>query len=263
MLGTKWPSITSTWTMVAPPRSAASICSPSRVKSAERMDGAISIMELPPGRARGLRVRTAVGVGARGARAVGRRRARSGVGVGRALVRVPRPLRVRVRVRGARGVRVAVGFAAARVRVLPGLPGVGVPGGVRVGRGVRVRVAVRVPVGVPAAVRVRVGVLVERLGAALLAPLLDDGLVGRPLALFGGAADDDGDGLARLDDLAGARRLVEDTAGLDARLEALGALADVEAGAGERLLAVEVGLVDGLGDLYVGAAQREVDGRDE
>src|SRR3712207_7569842 len=37
----------------------------------------------------------------------------------------------------------------------------------------------------------------------------------------------------------------------------------VEAGAGERLLAVEVGLVDDLRDLYVWAAQREVDGRDE
>ena len=35
MLGTKWPSITSTWTTPAPPRSAAAISSPRRAKSAD------------------------------------------------------------------------------------------------------------------------------------------------------------------------------------------------------------------------------------
>src|SRR5438105_6812207 len=38
--GTKWPSITSTWTQSAPPASAAATASPRRAKSAERMDGA-------------------------------------------------------------------------------------------------------------------------------------------------------------------------------------------------------------------------------
>src|SRR5919112_839328 len=42
MLGTKWPSITSTWTSVAPPRSAASISAPRRAKSADKIEGAIS-----------------------------------------------------------------------------------------------------------------------------------------------------------------------------------------------------------------------------
>src|SRR5208337_2298641 len=44
MLGTKWPSITSTWTVVPPPRSAAAIWSARRAKSAERMEGSSSTM---------------------------------------------------------------------------------------------------------------------------------------------------------------------------------------------------------------------------
>src|SRR5690606_15811972 len=40
-LGTKWPSMTSTWIQSAPACSAARTCSPRRVKSAERIEGAI------------------------------------------------------------------------------------------------------------------------------------------------------------------------------------------------------------------------------
>ena len=40
-LGTKWPSITSTWMRSAPAASTSRTSSPSREKSAERMDGAI------------------------------------------------------------------------------------------------------------------------------------------------------------------------------------------------------------------------------
>src|SRR5580658_6804597 len=40
--GTKWPSITSRCSMVAPPRSTCAICSPKRAKSAARMEGNIS-----------------------------------------------------------------------------------------------------------------------------------------------------------------------------------------------------------------------------
>ncbi len=43
MLGTKCPSITSTWIYVGPAASMARISSPSRVKSADRIDGAIRI----------------------------------------------------------------------------------------------------------------------------------------------------------------------------------------------------------------------------
>src|ERR1700728_1520716 len=39
---TKWPSITSRCSMVAPPRSTCAICSPNRAKSAARIDGTIS-----------------------------------------------------------------------------------------------------------------------------------------------------------------------------------------------------------------------------
>ncbi len=42
MLGTKWPSITSTWIQSAPAASTARTSSPSRAKSAARIDGAIS-----------------------------------------------------------------------------------------------------------------------------------------------------------------------------------------------------------------------------
>src|ERR1700728_4368511 len=42
MLGTKWPSITSTWMVVPPPRSAAAIWSARWAKSAERMEGSSS-----------------------------------------------------------------------------------------------------------------------------------------------------------------------------------------------------------------------------
>src|SRR2546430_13906026 len=45
MFGTKRPSITSTWSSEAPALSTVSICAPSRLKSAERIDGAISIIE--------------------------------------------------------------------------------------------------------------------------------------------------------------------------------------------------------------------------
>src|SRR5262245_5085414 len=40
--GAKWPSITSTWMYAAPAFSTIEICSPNRVKSADRIDGAIS-----------------------------------------------------------------------------------------------------------------------------------------------------------------------------------------------------------------------------
>src|SRR5258706_3538780 len=46
MLGTKCPSITSTWMRSAPACSAWATCSPSRVKSAERIDGASSTAPL-------------------------------------------------------------------------------------------------------------------------------------------------------------------------------------------------------------------------
>ena len=59
------------------------------------------------------------------------------------------------------------------------------------------------------------------------------------------------------------RRLVEDDTGRHVRSEALGALAYVEAGFRERLLAVEVGLARHVRHLYVRAAEREVDGRQE
>src|SRR5580700_3429413 len=41
-LGTKWPSMTSRWIIRQPARSTSPICSPSREKSAARMDGRIS-----------------------------------------------------------------------------------------------------------------------------------------------------------------------------------------------------------------------------
>src|SRR5262245_38215659 len=40
MLGTKWPSMTSTWMRSAPARSASRTWAPSRAKSAARIDGA-------------------------------------------------------------------------------------------------------------------------------------------------------------------------------------------------------------------------------
>src|ERR1700689_5246650 len=43
MLGTKWPSITSTWITSAPPCSTARISSPRRATFDARMDGAISM----------------------------------------------------------------------------------------------------------------------------------------------------------------------------------------------------------------------------
>src|SRR5882757_4609786 len=43
-LGTKCPSITSTWIRSAPARSASATCSPRRAKSAARIDGAIFTM---------------------------------------------------------------------------------------------------------------------------------------------------------------------------------------------------------------------------
>ena len=46
MFGTKWPSITSTWIQSQPAASMARTSSPSRAKSAERMDGA---MMMSPG----------------------------------------------------------------------------------------------------------------------------------------------------------------------------------------------------------------------
>src|SRR5687768_15664230 len=47
MLGTKRPSITSTWIQSAPAASTARTSSPSRLKSALRMEGATSTMALP------------------------------------------------------------------------------------------------------------------------------------------------------------------------------------------------------------------------
>src|SRR2546423_5647951 len=44
MFGTKWPSITSTWIQSAPARVTASTSSPSRLKSADRIEGATSVM---------------------------------------------------------------------------------------------------------------------------------------------------------------------------------------------------------------------------
>ena len=41
MLGTKWPSMTSTWIQSQPAASMARTSSPSRAKSAERIDGAM------------------------------------------------------------------------------------------------------------------------------------------------------------------------------------------------------------------------------
>src|SRR5258708_7717728 len=43
MLGTKCPSITSTWMTVPPPSAARPTCSPSRAKSADKIEGASSI----------------------------------------------------------------------------------------------------------------------------------------------------------------------------------------------------------------------------
>src|SRR5690348_16191041 len=43
-LGTKWPSITSRWSMETPARSTRAISSASRAKSADRIDGIISII---------------------------------------------------------------------------------------------------------------------------------------------------------------------------------------------------------------------------
>src|SRR5450432_2751843 len=43
-LETKWPSITSRWSMEAPPRSTRAISSARRAKPAERIEGTISIM---------------------------------------------------------------------------------------------------------------------------------------------------------------------------------------------------------------------------
>src|SRR5262245_53628045 len=43
-LGTKWPSMTSTWMRLAPAASTAATSSPSRLKSAARMEGAMWIM---------------------------------------------------------------------------------------------------------------------------------------------------------------------------------------------------------------------------
>src|SRR5260221_14764163 len=48
-LGTKRPSITSTWTHSAPPRSIAASSSPSRPRSAERIDGAMRAVTGAPG----------------------------------------------------------------------------------------------------------------------------------------------------------------------------------------------------------------------
>src|SRR5215211_7636293 len=47
MLGTKRPSITSTWIQSAPAASTARTSSPSRLKSALRIEGATSTMALP------------------------------------------------------------------------------------------------------------------------------------------------------------------------------------------------------------------------
>src|SRR5690242_11246024 len=48
-LGTKRPSITSTWTHSAPPRSIAASSSPSRPRSAARIDGAMRAVTIAPG----------------------------------------------------------------------------------------------------------------------------------------------------------------------------------------------------------------------
>src|SRR5580658_1769222 len=47
ILGTKWPSITSTWIVVPPPRSAAAIWSARRAKSADNIEGRSSIIVRP------------------------------------------------------------------------------------------------------------------------------------------------------------------------------------------------------------------------
>lgn len=64
ILGTKWPSITSTWSRVAPPRTAALASSARRAKSADKMDGAISIKASP-------RVLLSLGILARAAKTQG------------------------------------------------------------------------------------------------------------------------------------------------------------------------------------------------
>src|SRR4030095_11009045 len=46
-LGTKWPSITSTWSRSAPPASTRAMASPSAAKSAERMLGAMRATPTP------------------------------------------------------------------------------------------------------------------------------------------------------------------------------------------------------------------------
>src|SRR5260370_8903078 len=43
-LGTKWPSITSRWSILAPPRSTCAMSSARRAKSADRIEGTISII---------------------------------------------------------------------------------------------------------------------------------------------------------------------------------------------------------------------------
>src|SRR5579863_6274599 len=48
MLGTKWPSMTSIWMRCAPAASASRTCSPRRVKSADRIDGTILIIDSAP-----------------------------------------------------------------------------------------------------------------------------------------------------------------------------------------------------------------------
>ena len=49
MLGTKWPSMTSTWTQSAPAASRAATSSPRRAKSLARMDGQIRGAGMGPG----------------------------------------------------------------------------------------------------------------------------------------------------------------------------------------------------------------------
>src|SRR5882724_6502164 len=46
IFGTKWPSITSTWRTLAPPSTTACASVPRRAKSADRMEGASSIISL-------------------------------------------------------------------------------------------------------------------------------------------------------------------------------------------------------------------------
>src|SRR3989304_327859 len=80
-LGTKWPSITSTWSRSAPPASTRAMASPSAAKSAERMLGAILIMPPPYSTRRYARKLPTI-PGGRGLRG---RQAAPGRGEGRAL----------------------------------------------------------------------------------------------------------------------------------------------------------------------------------